>query len=140
MDDHFPRCTPDGRFEPVQCVSGSCYCVKKNGREVAGTRLDTPVRTPNCAQPGESKTPQICLQRGEGRMLVYPSRLSGMTIPHLTDHITENIFEMCKSSLPSPSVMKSVAKEDTTPCMHSLNGPRINLPFFILLALLLLLA
>lgn len=72
VDHIYPRCTPDGRFQSVQCDSGSCYCVDSKGREVTGTRLHSPVRKLNCDQPGECKGLYVGIL---GLILVYGDHL-----------------------------------------------------------------
>ena len=46
-----PSCDLDGSFEPVQChdMSGKCWCVDKNGNELAGTHQ---WGKPNCSDTG----------------------------------------------------------------------------------------
>ena len=47
-----PSCYLDGSFEPVQChdMSGKCWCVDKNGNELAGTHQ---WGKPNCSDIGK---------------------------------------------------------------------------------------
>lgn len=42
-----PRCTSDGKFEPIQLLGPDAYCVDEEGREIPGTRVIRPFR-PNC--------------------------------------------------------------------------------------------
>jgi len=42
-----PRCTRDGRFEPIQLNGPDTYCVDNEGKEISGTRVTIPLR-PNC--------------------------------------------------------------------------------------------
>ena len=48
---YIPRCKDDGSFENKQCepVTGQCWCVHKNGREIPGTRTSRNLR---CPDPG----------------------------------------------------------------------------------------
>lgn len=50
-----PSCKPDGSFEPAQChdMSGKCWCVDKNGNELAGTHQ---WGKPNCSDIGMLET------------------------------------------------------------------------------------
>ncbi|GFO09539.1 kunitz domain-containing protein [Plakobranchus ocellatus] len=71
------ECTPDGNFEPMQCVRDvltwtdiACYCVDHNGTELIGTRMDIKDGKPNCG--GEDQ--QMCpvgypLHGADGNML-----------------------------------------------------------------------
>ena len=47
-----PSCYLDGSFEPVQChdMSGKCWCVDKDGNELAGTHQ---WGKPNCSDIGK---------------------------------------------------------------------------------------
>lgn len=42
-----PRCTRDGKFEPIQQDGEDAYCVDGEGKEISGTRLTRPFR-PKC--------------------------------------------------------------------------------------------
>ena len=42
-----PRCTSDGKFEPVQLFGPDAYCVNAEGNEIPGTRVIRPFK-PNC--------------------------------------------------------------------------------------------
>uniref|UniRef100_A0A8B9JGL4 Thyroglobulin type-1 domain-containing protein n=1 Tax=Astyanax mexicanus TaxID=7994 RepID=A0A8B9JGL4_ASTMX len=46
---YLPQCDSAGEFNPVQCYGDSsyCWCVDRDGREVAGTRSNDPVK-PAC--------------------------------------------------------------------------------------------
>jgi len=57
-----PSCKPDGSFEPAQChdMSGKCWCVDKNGNELAGTHQ---WGKPNCSDI--DKTMTVCQSRRE---------------------------------------------------------------------------
>ena len=50
-------CRPDGSFESIQChdATGYCWCVDRNGNELAGTRQ---WGKPNCTTSG---MPGSCL-------------------------------------------------------------------------------
>ena len=43
------ECTPDGRYQPLQCWPkvGICWCVNKRGKEPHGSRTYWPFK-PNC--------------------------------------------------------------------------------------------
>ena len=42
-----PRCTRDGKFDPIQLNGPDAYCVDNFGKEIPGTRVTRPLR-PNC--------------------------------------------------------------------------------------------
>lgn len=61
-----PSCKPDGSFEPAQChdMSGKCWCVDKNGNELAGTHQ---WGKPNCSDIGmlkKARCSECCLVQG----------------------------------------------------------------------------
>jgi len=46
-----PQCTDSGEFTPMQCHTGTgeCWCVDRDGREIAGTIRRAPNR-PDCSR------------------------------------------------------------------------------------------
>ncbi|XP_022806051.1 uncharacterized protein LOC111343164 [Stylophora pistillata] len=57
-----PRCTSDGKFEPVQLFGPDAYCVNAEGNEIPGTRVIRPFK-PNCFsdKPGRCPAPWLGL-------------------------------------------------------------------------------
>jgi len=53
VGSYIPRCKGDGSFENIQCEGGSghCWCVDKDGKEIAGTRTTGNLQ---CPDPGMS--------------------------------------------------------------------------------------
>ncbi|XP_064427121.1 nidogen-2 isoform X4 [Mirounga angustirostris] len=51
---HIPQCDEQGRFLPLQChgMTGFCWCVDPDGREVPGTRTPPGSMPPRCGPPG----------------------------------------------------------------------------------------
>ena len=49
---YIPKCSNDGRYDPVQCHSalGQCWCVDKYGNELHETRQEG---TPDCSDIGK---------------------------------------------------------------------------------------
>lgn len=47
-----PRCTRDGKYEPVQLDGPDSFCVDSNGVEIAGTRVKRPFK-PKCDVPSK---------------------------------------------------------------------------------------
>ncbi|XP_053553595.1 nidogen-2 [Bombina bombina] len=57
-----PDCDEEGHYTPLQChgSTGYCWCVHKNGEEIAGTRTPPGGTSPQCEVLGPLKTP--CLE------------------------------------------------------------------------------
>ena len=51
-----PLCKPDGSYEEVQCYASinQCWCVDKDGNEIAGTRQQG--RPSTCGKSTKNKT------------------------------------------------------------------------------------
>lgn len=47
-DGFLPSCSPEGLYEPVQCLEDECWCVaRESGEEIANTKIKAP-EIPNC--------------------------------------------------------------------------------------------
>ncbi|EDO40370.1 predicted protein, partial [Nematostella vectensis] len=68
VEGYIPHCKSDGRYEEVQCHTGTkyCWCVDEKGVEVWGTRTRTFIR---CAAFVKEPTP---CQRAKGEALLSP--------------------------------------------------------------------
>jgi len=47
-DRFIPWCRADGSYSPVQCYRSHCYCVNRNGQEIANTRTFLETGKPKC--------------------------------------------------------------------------------------------
>ncbi|XP_048581312.1 uncharacterized protein LOC5512067 isoform X7 [Nematostella vectensis] len=71
---YLPWCTPDGRYNWLQCYEFYCFCVNVDGYEIAGTRLFSEAGTPNCTAQGVSLTPCQKQKQALGSRRLIPDR------------------------------------------------------------------
>ncbi|XP_075056895.1 equistatin-like [Mixophyes fleayi] len=74
---YVPQCDKDGSYRPLQChgSTGMCWCVNRDGKEIAGTRTSPRQGPPKCRAP-ENLTP--CLKERE---LAKKKPLIGAYVP-----------------------------------------------------------
>ncbi|XP_068110862.1 nidogen-2 [Hyperolius riggenbachi] len=68
-----PECDAEGNYVPLQChgSTGHCWCVDKDGNEIAGTRLPPGQGVPQCSTPVPEPTqrPQTMCERWKQSLL-----------------------------------------------------------------------
>ncbi|KAF3831153.1 hypothetical protein GH733_002391 [Mirounga leonina] len=70
---HIPQCDEQGRFLPLQChgMTGFCWCVDPDGREVPGTRTPPGSMPPRCGPPEPTQRPRTVCERWRENLLEH---------------------------------------------------------------------